>query len=165
LKASNFREIEGKPYTRVEYIDGVPSSKIVKFTMGNTEKEFDYTVELLSLRDAQIRHKALEAARVAANRLLELKLGRQNYMLKIVPYPHHVLREHKVLAIAQADRFQEGMRRAYGTPVGTAARVERGDTIIIAQVPEEGVKVAKEALTRAGHKLPITCRSLIEENN
>jgi large subunit ribosomal protein L10e len=165
LKPSNFREIKGMPYTRREYIGGIPGSKIVKFKMGNTDGKFDYTIELQNLKDAQIRHNALEAARMAANRLLELKLERKNYMLKIIPYPHQVLREHKVLAVAQADRFQEGMARAYGKPVGTAARVERGDLIMIAEVSEEGIEVAKEALTRASHKLPIPCRTLTKENN
>jgi large subunit ribosomal protein L10e len=165
MKAKNFREIKGMPYTRREYIGGVPGSKIVKFTMGNPEGEFDYKVELLNLRDAQIRHNALEAARVAANRLLELRLGRENYLLKIKPYPHQVLREHKRINVAQADRFQEGMKKAYGKPVGVAARVERGDTIIFAEVPEGGVDVAKEALTRAGHKLPVPFRIMVEENN
>lgn len=144
---------------------GVPGSRIVKFTMGNPQGDFDYTVELLNLKDAQIRHNALEAARIAANRLLELKLGRENYMLKMIPFPHQVLREHKRLAVAQADRFQEGMARAYGKPVGVAARVKRGEPILIAEVPEEGVEIAKEALKRASDKFPIPCRIMINQNN
>jgi large subunit ribosomal protein L10e len=165
MKAKNFREIKGMPYTRQEYISGVPGSKIVRFTMGNPQGDFDHTVELLNLKEAQIRHNALEAARVAANRLLELKLGRANYMLKIIPYPHHVLREHKRINVAQADRFQEGMKKAYGKPVGVAARVDRGDTVIVAEVPDEGVEVAKEALTRAGHKLPVPFKILVNQYN
>jgi len=165
LKARNYRKIKGMPYTRRKYMGGIPGSRIVKFTMGNTKKEFDYTVKLLNLKDAQIRHNALEAARIAANRLLELKLGRENYMLKIIPFPHQVLREHKRLAVAQADRFQEGMARAYGKPVGTAARVRRGKPILTADVPEEGVDVAKEALKRASDKFPIPCKIMIKQNN
>jgi large subunit ribosomal protein L10e len=165
MKAKNFRKIKGMPYTRREYIGGVPGIKIVKFTMGNPREDFDHTVELLNLKDAQIRHNALEAARMAANRLLELKLGRENYMLKIIPYPHQILREHKRINVAQADRFQEGMKKAYGKPVGTAARVERGDTVMVAEVPEEGLEVAKEALIRAGHKLPTPLRILVDEGN
>jgi len=144
---------------------GVPGSRIVKFTMGNPQGDFDYTVKLLNLKDAQIRHNALEAARIAANRLLELKLGRENYKLKIIPFPHQVLREHKRLAVAQADRFQEGMARAYGKPVGVAARVKRGEPILIAEVPEGGVEIAKEALKRASDKFPIPCRIMINQNN
>jgi len=158
MKARNFREIKGMPYTRRKYMGGVPGSKIVKFTMGNTSEEFDYIVELISLRDGQIRHNALEAARIAANRLLELKLGRDNFRLKIIPYPHQVLREHKRINVAQADRFQEGMKRAYGKPVGTAARVRRGDAVLVAEVQGEGVDVAREALKRASDKFPIPGR-------
>jgi len=165
LKARNFRKIKGMPYTRRKYMGGVPGSRIVKFTMGNPQGDFDYTVKLLNLKDAQIRHNALEAARIAANRLLELKLGRENYKLKIIPFPHQVLREHKRLAVAQADRFQEGMARAYGKPVGVAARVKRGEPILIAEVPEGGVEIAKEALKRASDKFPIPCRIMINQNN
>jgi len=165
LKARNFRKIKNMSYTRRKYMGGIPGSRIVKFTMGNTQGDFDYTVKLLNLKDAQIRHNALEAARIAANRLLELKLGRENYKLKIVPFPHQVLREHKRLAVAQADRFQEGMARAYGKPVGVAARVKRGKPILVAEVPKEGVDVAKEALKRASDKFPIPCKITINQNN
>jgi large subunit ribosomal protein L10e len=165
MKPRNFRKIKGMPYTRRKYMGGVPGSRIVKFTMGNPTGDFDYTIELLNLKDAQIRHNALEAARIAANRLLETKLGRENFKLKIIPFPHHVLREHKRLAVAQADRFQEGMARAYGKPVGTAARVRRGDPVITAEVPEEGIEVAREALKRASDKLPVPCKIMIKQNN
>jgi large subunit ribosomal protein L10e len=165
LKARNFKEIKGMPYTRRKFMGGVPGSKITKFTMGEPTKDFDYTVELINLENAQIRHNALEAARIAANRLLELRLGREGYMMKVVPYPHVVLREHKRVNVAQADRFQEGMKKAYGKPTGTAARVMRGQPIIIAKVPEAGVEAAKEALTRAADKFPVNCRVLVKPNN
>ena len=144
---------------------GIPNPRITQYDLGNKNGEFPMTVTLLANELCQIRHNALEAARIAANRLLERELERKNYMLKIIPYPHQVLREHKRINVAQADRFQEGMRRAYGRPVGTAARVERGDTILVAEVQEEGVDVAKEALTRAGHKLPIPCKTMVKEAN
>lgn len=164
LKARNFREIKGMPYTRREFMGGVPGSKITKFTMGDPKRSFEYTVKLINLENAQIRHNALEAARIAANKLLESRLGREGYLMKVVPYPHHVLREHKRINVAQADRFQEGMKKAYGKPVGTAARVWMGDPIIIAQVPAGGVEVAKEALRRASAKFPTPCRIVVEEN-
>jgi len=165
MKAKNFREIKGMPYTRRKYMGGVPGSKIVKFTMGNPTREFGQRVELVNLKDGQIRHNALESARIAANRLLEAQLGRDNFMLKIVPYPHHVLREHKRINVAQADRFQDGMKRAYGKPVGTAARVHRGDALLIAEVDENGVEAAKEALKRASDKFPVPCRIFVKGNN
>jgi large subunit ribosomal protein L10e len=144
---------------------GIPGSKIVKFTMGNTTRNFPVKVELVNLKDGQIRNNALEAARIAANRYLESTLNRDNFRLKIIPYPHQVLREHKRINVAQADRFQEGMKKAYGKPVGTAARVYIGNPILIAEVPENGVEAAKEALKRASDKFPIPCRIFIKQNN
>ena len=150
-----------QPYTRREYIDGIPGSKVVKFTMASPGKEFNTTFRLISLKAGQIRHNALEAARIAANRYLELNLGIENYVLKIVPYPHHVLREKKRLNVAQADRFQEGMRLAFGSPVGVAARVKRRKNILKVKVMDEDTKVAEEALRRASHKLPIPSKIVI----
>ena len=165
MKARNFRKIKGMPYTRRKYMGGVPGSKIVKFTMGNTSRDFPITVELINLKDGQIRHNALESARIAANRYLEGNLGREDFLLKIIPYPHQVLREHKRLNVAQADRFQEGMKKAYGKPVGVAAQVRRGKTIFIAGVTEKGVEIAREALKRASDKFPVPCRIFVRNNN
>jgi large subunit ribosomal protein L10e len=55
------------------------------------------------------------------------------------------------------------MRRAFGKPVGAAARVRPGQSIIEVGVNENGVEVAKEALKRGQNKLPITCRIVIEK--
>ena len=164
MKARNYRKIKGMPYTRRKYMGGVPGSKIVKFTMGNPKKDFPVTIELINLKECQIRHNALESARIAANRTLE-PLGRDNFFLKILPFPHHVLREHKRLNVAQADRFQEGMARAYGKPVGTAAQIRKGKPIFITKVDEANVDVAKNALKRASDKFPVPCRILVRKNN
>jgi large subunit ribosomal protein L10e len=163
LNARNFRNPKGMPYTRRGYMKGIPGSKIVKFTMGNTSKEFPVKVELINLQLGQVRHNSLEAARIAANRLLELRLGGNNYFMKVVPFPHIVLREHKRVNVAQADRFQEGMKSPYGKPTGTAARVDRGEPLIVVEVEKEGVEVAKEALERAAAKFPLPSRVFVRE--
>jgi len=155
MKASTFKHKKNMAFTRRKYMGGVPGSKIVKFTMGNTSGEFSHRLELINLRDIQIRHNALEAARIAANRVLETNLGRDNFMLKIVTFPHQIIREHKRVNVAQADRFQEGMKQAYGKPTAVAARIKRRSPIIIAEVDERGIGHAKEALKRAGAKLPV----------
>ena len=155
LNASNFKYKKNMSYTRRKYMGGVPGSKIVKFTMGNTSREYTHRVELINLKDVQIRHNALESARIAANRIMEKYVGRDDFMLKIVPFPHHVIREHKRVNVAQADRFQEGMKKAYGKPSVTAARVDKNSPIIIAEVDEQNVEYAKEALKRAGAKFPV----------
>jgi large subunit ribosomal protein L10e len=162
LKAKNYREVKGQPYTRKEYIRGSPASKITKFTMGDTKASFPYQAFLIAGEGAQIRHNALEAARVASNRVLMNKLGNA-YVLRVVPYPHAILRENKMIFGAHADRLQDGMRKAFGKPVGSAARVRVGQPIIEIGVSENAIEVAKEALKRGQDKLPIPCRIRIEK--
>jgi large subunit ribosomal protein L10e len=132
--------------------------------MGDPNAKFEYEARLIALEKAQIRHNALEAARVATNRLLMDKLS-NNYLLQIHPYPHVILRENKMIFGAHADRLQDGMRRAFGKPIGTAARVEPNQTIITVRVNSNGVDVAKEALKRGAAKLPVPCRIVIEKAN
>lgn len=162
MRAKNYRAVKGAPYTRKEYIRGSPPSKITKFTMGDTKSKFAYRASLLAQEEAQIRHNALEAARVASNRVLMDKLG-TSYVLHIVPFPHTILRENKMIFGAHADRLQDGMRRAFGKPVGSAARVKVGQLIIEIGVNENGMEAAKEALKRGQAKLPIPCRVIIEK--
>ncbi|MFB0543972.1 MAG: 50S ribosomal protein L16 [Candidatus Bathyarchaeia archaeon] len=158
MRAKNFRKTDSMPYTRKEFIKGIPQPRITKFTMGNPEGDFDAKLELISLGDAHISHNALEAARIATNRVLERTFGRENFYFKILPYPHNVIRHHKRLAVAQADRFQEGMKKAYGKPYGTAARVRKGQILIEVGVDKVGIETAKEALRRAAAKFPVPCR-------
>lgn len=162
MKAKNYREVKGQPYTRKEYIRGSPPPKITKFTMGDTKTTFPIHATLIAREEAQIRHNALEAARVASNRVLSAKLGNA-YVLRIVPYPHTILRENKMIFGAHADRLSQGMRRAFGKPIGAAARVKIGQSIIEVGVNETAVEVAKEALERGKDKLPIPCRIVIEK--
>lgn len=149
-------------YTRKEYIRASPASKITKFTMGDTKASFPIQGRLIATEEAQIRHNALEAARVASNRVLMTKLANA-YVLRVVPYPHSILRENKMIFGAHADRLQDGMRRAFGKPIGIAARVKVGQPIIEIGVNENAVAVAKEALERGQDKLPIPCRIVIEK--
>ncbi|UCE97073.1 MAG: 50S ribosomal protein L16 [Candidatus Bathyarchaeota archaeon] len=162
LKAKNYREVKGQPYTRKEYAKSSPPSKIVKFTMGDPKSEFPIKAKLISLENAQVRHNALEAARIASNRHLSLKLG-ENYYLRIMPYPHMILRENKMIFGAHADRLQDGMRGAFGKPIGTAARVKTNQPIIVVGVDEDSIEVAKQALKRSKAKLPMPCRIAIEK--
>ena len=164
MNARNFRNPDRMAYTRRKFMGGIPGSKIVKFTMGNTGKKFPMRVELINLEHGQIRNNSLESARIAANRQLELLLGHDLYTMKVIPFPHIVLREHKRVNVAQADRFQEGMKSPYGKPTGTAARVKRGDPLIIIEVEQAGVEVAKDALKRAMDKFPVPSRIFVREN-
>jgi len=162
MRARNYRRVKGQPYTRKEYIRGPPPPKITKFTMGDTSAKFTHQLFLIAQESAQVRHNALEAARVAVNRLLAEKLG-NNFRLQVVPYPHVVLRENKMIFGAHADRLQDGMKRAFGKPIGSAARVKPDQPVVLVNVNEEGIEVAKEALKRGMAKLPIPSRIVIEK--
>ncbi len=129
--------------------------------MGDTNSDFPVEAKLIALKSVQIRHNALEAARIATNRLLSLKLG-NSYFLRIMPYPHTILRENKMIFGAHADRLQDGMRNAFGKVIGTAARVKIDQPIIIVGVNKDSIDVAKDALKLGRAKLPTPCRIVIE---
>ncbi|MEM1508680.1 MAG: 50S ribosomal protein L16 [Thermofilaceae archaeon] len=157
-----YRRFGTPPYTRLEYIKSIPPVTIPKFDLGNPKGNFSHTVKLIALRSGQVRQNAIEAARQIANKYLSTKLGEQNYYLKICIFPHHILRENKMMAMAGADRLQDGMRLSFGTPVGRAARVENNQILMQIQVNENNLEYAKEALRRASSKIPLRCRIIVE---
>lgn len=140
-------------YKAKSYIKGVPPSKVVRYDIGNLSKDYTHEVNLISKDALQIRHNALESSRLVVNKLLEGTLG-NDYFFKIKVYPHHVLREHKMLTGAGADRMSPGMQLAFGKPVGVAARVQRNQVIFSVKVTKDGVETAKKALLRARPRLP-----------
>lgn len=152
--AKMYREIKGMAYTRKEYIGGIPALRIVRFDVGAKAESFPFTLDLIVKEQCQIRHNALESARIAATRFMEKKAGASNFHLKVRVYPHNVLREHKVATGAGADRISEGMSHAFGTAVGTAARVWPGYKVMTIWTHDQFVETAKAALKRAGNKLP-----------
>lgn len=147
----------------MKYIHGSPAPKISKFNMGGSPSSFSRTVSLVSQERVQIRHNALESARVAANKVLFDKYGDVGYRLTLTPYPHIILRENKMIATAGADRLQEGMRRSFGKPTGRAARVDHGQTILVAMVNQDGIETAKQALGVGASKLPVKTRIIVQE--
>jgi len=158
---SMYRRCE-RPYTRRRYMGGVPGSKVVHYDMGNLQEDFPIQLTLVIREPCQIRHTALEAARVAANRFLLKLVGRTNFHLKLRVYPHHVIRENKQATGAGADRVSSGMRRAFGKAVGTAAQLEAGQKLFTLGTTPQYLNDAKEALTRAGHKLPSPIQIVVE---
>jgi large subunit ribosomal protein L10e len=128
--------------------------------MGNktpAEGEYPVKMSIYAREPAQIRHNALEAARQAANKYLTKKIGKEDFLLQIRVFPHHVLRENKMMAFAGADRLQDGMKQAFGKPVGTAARVRTGQVLAEVSVKADAADIAKQALHRAAMKLPTPC--------
>jgi large subunit ribosomal protein L10e len=162
--AKIYRNPKGRIYTRKEYMDGTPASKITIFDMGalNAWAEFPVEVSIVSKEGAQITHNALEASRIAANRYMQKKAGRANYYLKFRVYPHVVLRENKQATGAGADRVSEGMRRAFGKAVSLGAKVSKGQKIISVRVNPNHYMTAKRALNRALAKLPMPCSIIVD---
>lgn len=168
-KAKAYRRIE-RPYTRKSkyraknFVRASPNNLIVKYEMGNTKREFPVVIELVSDATLQIRHNALEASRKTSNRFLETKLGRANYRLAFRVFPHHILRENPLASGAGADRMSTGMKMSFGKPIGIAAQVNKGKTILDVAVEPQNVERAKIALKRAASKYPCSCRLVVREN-
>lgn len=148
-----------RAYTRTSkfkkhsFIKVRPASKITRFDMGDLKKKFPNKVSLVTSQAIQIRHNAIEATRLVVNRLLNKVLGKE-YFLKIRVYPHHILRENKMLTGAGADRMQQGMQRAFGKPISVAARVGKGQKIFTVSVGDKNLEIAKRALKNAKPRLP-----------
>ncbi len=161
LRPGRCYKIVHRPYTRVSisvprksYVVGVPASKITQFEMGAKKKSFEKTFRLVSIRDMNVRSNALEASRQVASKYLERILTIENFFFKVLVYPYHVLRENALATGAGADRFQEGMRKSFGKPIGTAAIVHKGQAVMELRVSKENQKTGKVALDRATKKLP-----------
>ena len=162
-----YRRLE-RPYTRrskykkKNYVRSFPNHKIARFDMG-TKRLYTHILKFVAKGTLQIRHNALESARlVVLNRMTE-NLG-TNYFLKLYPFPHHALRENKMLGGAHADRLQTGMAHSFGKVVNTAAQVMQGGDIFTAYVDKEGVEHAKKALESASPRMPGKYAVIIQEN-
>ncbi len=137
-KAGAYTKKKARPYTRKSkvksksYIKTIPNSLIVKFRMGDLKgyKNGKYKTLLIvkSKEKVQIRDNALESMRQFLNRFLTDKFKKEFYF-ELKPYPHHILRENKMLTGAGADRMQTGMSKAFGKSAGRAAFVKPGQEI------------------------------------
>src|ERR671933_1558990 len=152
MKGVNYRETRGMPYVRREYIAGKPQLKIARFSSGQASNNYDYKIELIATEKIQVRHNALEAARLAANKRMA-QAGETSFFSMLRIYPHVILRENKMIATAGADRLQEGMRRAFGKSTGLAARGKPGQVVFEARVAASNLKLAKEGFKIASSKL------------
>ncbi len=161
--ARMYNHLAKTAYCRRQYMGGVPGVKVVQFDMGNLTDDFPVAVHLEAIEGCQIRHTAMEAARINMNRRLMESIGKNGFHLKIRTYPHHVLREHKYATGAGADRVSEGMRLAFGKPVGTAARVTPHQKVFTIWTTRDNIEKAKDALLHAGDKLPTPVRVVVEE--
>ena len=116
--------------------------------------EFPAVVHIFSDEDEQLSSEALEAARIAANKYMSTKAGKDSFHMRVRAHPYHVIRINKMLSCAGADRLQTGMRHAYGKPTGIVARVRIGQILISIRCKDIHVPTAIEALRRSKFKFP-----------
>lgn len=161
--ASMYRYVRSMATTRREYMGGVPLSRITQFVTGNKSTTFPVQLSLTANEKCQLRHNSLEAARISATKTLEKYIGSTNFRLHIRVYPHIVIRENKQATGAGADRVSQGMRRAYGKPVGTAARVKMNQILMTIDTTPQFYTPARQALRKAGMKLSTPCTIHIEK--
>ena len=159
-----YHEVKKRPYTRISlrkprksFVKGVPASKIQQFEMG-TKKNYALTFYLQSKESVQIRSNALEAARTTVTKHLSKNIGPENFFFKVLVYPHHILRINPMATGAGADRYSEGMKKSFGKPDGTAARIKVNQKIFMIKVPKNSEKIVKGAFEKASKKLPGTYR-------
>ena len=152
-----------RAYSRREYIRKIPNNRIVQYDMGNLSEDFPVRVSLAVKKPAQIRHNALEAARIASNRYMQRSAGRLGYHLKLRVYPHNIVRENPMATGAGADRVQSGMRNAFGKPISVEAIVKKDHRVITIDCQEKNFEEAKVALKRAGMKLPVPCKIVVDK--
>jgi large subunit ribosomal protein L10e len=159
-KASAYSRKKVTPYTRVSkkkgkaYIKTVPPQKIVKFTMG-TKRKYPHAISVVvdDLK-VQIRDNALESCRQYINKTIDKVLQGQ-YIFKVIPFPHHIQRENKMLTGAGADRMQTGMQLAFGKTAGKAAIVKKGSEIFhFETATPKGVKLIRDTVKKIKSKLP-----------
>lgn len=171
-KASTYSKMKVLPYTRISrkksksYIKVVPPQKIVKFTMGDSslynKGKFPHVLTVLTTENIQIRHNALEACRQNLHRKMDKDFPGQ-YYFRVVPFPHHIQRENKMLTGAGADRMQTGMQLSFGKSVGKAALLKKGEKIfVIATASDKPLPKIREFLRQIKAKLPCKIRIVYE---
>ena len=169
-KASAYSKRHARPYTRKSkvrkksYIKTIPNSKIVKFKMGDLKgfKNGDYKIvlEVISKEQVQLRDNSIEAVRQFFNRFLQTKVGKEFYF-EVKMYPHHILRENKMLTGAGADRMQTGMARSFGKAIGRAALIKPNQTLFIIGVKTPKAEIsARKLIKSAKSRLP--CKTTVK---
>jgi large subunit ribosomal protein L10e len=152
-----YRYCKNKPFPKSRYNRGVPDPKIRIYDLGRKRAsvdDFPFCCHLVSDELEQLSSEALEAARICANKYIVKTAGKDSFHLRVRVHPFHVLRINKMLSCAGADRLQQGMRGAYGKPIGTAARVSIGQVIMSIRCKDSNKAVVMEALRRSRYKFP-----------
>jgi large subunit ribosomal protein L10e len=150
------------------YIKTIPPRKLAKFIMGDIpgyhNKKYKYQVSMIMNKDIQIRDNSIEASRQLVHRQLE-DGAKGNYCLFVSVYPHHILRENKMITGAGADRMQTGMAHSFGQPVGVAAQIFAGNALFTIYCQKEAIILVRKALNEARTKLPGDKSIVVKEIN
>ena len=163
-KAGAYSKRYARPYTRVSrkrtknFIKSTPQSKLVKFNMGDTKghklKKYDTLIKVVSEEKLQIRDNALEATRQSIQRKLDKNIPGQ-YYFRIKVFPHHMLRENKMLTGAGSDRMQTGMQKSFGKTIGRAAIINKNQEIVgVETTGDKQIKFVKSVFKAIKSKLP-----------
>jgi large subunit ribosomal protein L10e len=149
---------------RRSYIKAMPHADLHQFRMGAMKDDFDTVINLVSEEPIIIRDNAIESARMTTNKYLENNMTGAYYFIVRV-YPHHVVRENKMISGAGADRLQKGMRRSFGRPSDRAARLKVGTQLFTIYTYSANTDHVKKALDRAKRKLSGTFSMVVESRN
>jgi large subunit ribosomal protein L10e len=163
-KANAYSKRKVTPFTRVSkrrqksFIKVVPPQKIVKFEMGKASqfrnKKIPHVLHVISKEKVQIRHNAMEACRQYINKKVDRETNGQ-YFFKVVTYPHHIQREHKMLTGAGADRMSSGMQLSFGKSIGKSAILHDGSELFTVAVKDERfLPFVRKTLKQIRSKIP-----------
>ena len=165
-KASSYSKRYTRPYTRKSkvkkkaYIKTIPPTKVVKLRMGDLagyrDGKYPIILDIATKHQVQLRDNAIEAARQYLQRFLEEGIGKE-YYFELMVYPHHIMRENKMLTGAGADRMQTGMSQSFGSAIGRAALVKEGQIIFrICVLNEKHEAQTRELIRSVRPRLPCT---------
>ncbi len=157
--ARSIRDPDKRAYTRKSrrnmtknYIKVDPHKHLHHLQVGKVLPDYEVAFHLVARQTFYHRDNALESARIAINRVMD-KQTSGKYLLLIRVYPHHIIRENKMVSGAGADRIQKGMRRAFGKPTGRAALVREGQPIVTIYTYSQFREFALTGLRKASRKL------------
>jgi large subunit ribosomal protein L10e len=153
-----------KKKPRKSFVKSMPHADLHQFIMGTKRPDYDRRYEMVANEKMYHRDNAIEAARQSMNKELEKNLL-DRYFAKVRVYPHHVIRENKMVAGAGADRIQKGMRGAFGKPMDRAALVAKGQTLFEISAYRQNDITVRKALEKAARKLSGTWKVKMEEKS
>ena len=68
--------------------------------------------------------------------------------MKLLVYPHNVIREHKMASGAGADRVSRGMSLAFGKPISVAARLKPKQHVFMIKTSSANKQIAVDAMKK-----------------